>query len=76
MKIPCEDCLILPKCKNINVLTFFSKILPSCSKIRDYLDITSYTNSMCYHGGTTTREEGKQRFKEAEKVFKIKFVGD
>jgi hypothetical protein len=76
MTIPCEDCLILSKCKNVNVITFFSNLLPSCSTIRDYLDITSYTNIMCYHGGNTTREEAKQRFNEVEKMFKIKFVGD
>lgn len=76
MKIPCEDCLILSKCKNVNILTFFSKLLPSCSTIRDYLDITSYTSTMCYHGGTLDRKENKKRFKKAEKFFKIKFIGD
>jgi hypothetical protein len=76
MKIPCKDCLILPQCKNINVLTFFSRLLPSCSIIRDYLDITSYTSTMCYHGSNTTKAQGKKRFKEVEELFKIKFIGD
>jgi len=75
MKIPCEECLVLSKCKNITIITFFSKILPSCSLIRDYLDIIHYTNSMCYQGININKEESTKRFKEAERIFKIKFVG-
>ena len=75
--VPCKDCITFAICKgklinkNCSPLTMFHYgIIPTCSIIRDYLNITEYTD---YGFSYCPYIDEKDRFRNIAKIFGFKF---